>query len=85
MTAERSKPQRRVVDIYKLSELRAWAKYWGCTQQDVRDAVRTSGVMIDDVQEWLKIKVVRCAQLPARDSAKDWEWLDRAPKIRFLH
>ena len=59
MTVKRSKPQRRMVDIYKLSELRAWAKYWGCTQLDVCDAVRTSGVMVEDVQDWLKINVVR--------------------------
>ena len=62
MSADRSmrgKPQRLRVNIYKLSELRAWANYWGCTQQSVRDAVRTSGVMVEDVQDWLKINVVR--------------------------
>ena len=87
MSATRSKPQSRIVDINKLSELRAWAKYWGCTQLDVRDAVWTSGVMVEDVQDWLVINVVRCAQLPPLkiDAANDWEWLDRAPKIRFLH
>lgn len=60
MSADRSmrgKPQRLRVNIYKPSELRAWANYWGCTQQNVRDAVKTSGVMVEDVQDWLKINV----------------------------
>lgn len=55
----RSKPQRLRVNIRKRSELRAWANYWGCTQQNVRDAVQISGVMVEDVQDWLKINVVR--------------------------
>jgi len=57
--SKRSKPQRLRVNVYKASELRAWASYWGCTQQNVRDAVKTSGVMVADVQDWLKINVVR--------------------------
>lgn len=52
------KPQSLRVDIHKPFELRAWANYWGCTQQDVRDAVRISGVMVVDVQDWLKRNVV---------------------------
>jgi hypothetical protein len=59
MSGKRSKPKRRLIDIYKRSELRAWAKYWGCTQQDIRDAVRTSGVMVPDVHDWLRINVIR--------------------------
>ena len=58
-TSKRGKPQRLSVNIRKSSELRAWAKYWGCTQQDIRDAVKTSGVMVADVQDWLEINVVR--------------------------
>jgi hypothetical protein len=60
MAADRikvGKPQTLRVDIRKRSELRAWANHWGCTQQDVRDAVRTSGVMVEDVQDWLKTNV----------------------------
>jgi hypothetical protein len=33
------------------------AKYWGCTQQNVRDAVKISGVMVKDVDDWLKLNV----------------------------
>ena len=54
------KPQRVKVNIFKPSELRAWAKYWGCTQQNVRDAVKISGVMVKDVDDWLKVNVVIC-------------------------
>jgi hypothetical protein len=59
MSVKRGKPQSRLVSINKPSELRAWAKYWNCTQQDIRDAVHASGVMVEDVQDWLKINVVR--------------------------
>ena len=52
------KPRRLRVNIYKPSELRAWAKYWGCTEQNVRDAVKISGVMVMDVDDWLKVNVV---------------------------
>jgi hypothetical protein len=55
---KRRKPRLLRVNIYKPSEIRAWANYWGCTQQDIRDAVNTSGVMAVDVHDWLKINVV---------------------------
>jgi hypothetical protein len=57
--SKRPKPQRLRVNIRRPTELRAWARYWGCTQQDVRDGVKASGVMVEDVQDWLKINVVR--------------------------
>jgi hypothetical protein len=59
MSVKRGKPQRRLVNVNKPAELRAWAKYWGCAQQDVRDAVKTSGVAFEDVGDWLKINLVR--------------------------
>ena len=59
MSAKRSKPRLLLVNIHKPSELRAWARYWGCTQQDVRDAVGIDGVMVEDVQRWIKINVAR--------------------------
>ena len=59
MPVKRGKPQRLRIDVHKPSELRAWANYWGCTQQDVRDAVHTSGVMVEDVRDWLNRNVVR--------------------------
>jgi Protein of unknown function (DUF3606) len=57
--SRRRKPRLLVVNINKPSELRAWASYWGCTQQDVRDAVKIDGVMVEDVQHWIKTNVVR--------------------------
>jgi hypothetical protein len=59
MSVKRGKPLRRLVNIHKPSELRAWAKYWHCTQQDIRDAVHFSGGVVSDVAAWLKINVVR--------------------------
>jgi hypothetical protein len=59
MSDKRSKPLRRKVDVHNLSELRAWANYWGCTQQDIRDAVHSSGVMVPEVQDWLRNNVIR--------------------------
>jgi hypothetical protein len=56
---KRRKPQRPLVNINKPSDLRAWARYWGCSQQDVREAVKVSGVTVADVQDWLRINVVR--------------------------
>lgn len=54
-----NKPSYRRIDIRRPAELRAWAKYWGCTPQDIRDAVKNSGVMVADVSHWLKINVAR--------------------------
>jgi hypothetical protein len=56
--SKRSKPRLLRVNVNKPSELRAWANYWGCTQQDVREAVKISGAMVKDVHDWLKINVV---------------------------
>lgn len=52
------KPQHLQVNVYRPSELRAWAQYWGCAQRDVREAVKLSGVMVKDVDDWLKANVV---------------------------
>ena len=59
MAIKRRRPNGKRVRINKPSELRAWANYWGCTQQDVRQAVRISGVMVEDVRDWIKRNVVR--------------------------
>jgi len=48
VSVKHAKPRRREVDIHNSAELRAWAKYWGCTQQNVRDAVKISGVMVKE-------------------------------------
>jgi hypothetical protein len=56
---QRSKSKRPPGDIYRVSDIRAWAKYWDCTQREVRDAAKISGVMIVDIQDWIKINVAR--------------------------
>ena len=52
-------PKRPRVNVHKPAELRAWVRYWGCTQQNIRDAVKSSGVMVADVKDWLRNNVVR--------------------------
>jgi len=59
MSVKRVKPRGRLVNINNPVELRAWAKYWGCTQLDIRDAVNYSGATVEGVEDWLKINVVR--------------------------
>ena len=61
--SKRGKPRLLIVNINKPSELRAWARCWGCSQRDVRDAVKIDGVMVEDVQQWIKINVVRMGQI----------------------
>ncbi len=51
--------KRSRVNVRKPSELRAWAKYLGCSQQNIRDAVHSSGVMVADVKHWLRINLIR--------------------------
>ena len=55
MPALRAKPPQKVVNVRKPAELRAWATYWNCSQRDIRDAVHTSGIMVVDVADWLKV------------------------------
>jgi len=57
--SKRSKAKRPTESVYRSSDILAWAKYWGCTQQEVRDAARSSGVMIVDMQDWIKLNVAR--------------------------
>lgn len=52
------KPRRLRVNVGKPSELRAWANYWGCTQRNVRDAVKSSGCIVEDVRDWLNVNVI---------------------------
>jgi hypothetical protein len=59
MPVKRGKRERQLVNVNKPTELRAWAKYFGCAQRDIRDAVATSGVAVEDVGDWIKLNVVR--------------------------
>ena len=59
MPVKGSKPRGLRIDVNQPSELRAWARYWGCTEQNILDAIRSSGVMVADVQDWLRNNVIR--------------------------
>lgn len=65
MSDKRGKPLCRKIDINNLSELSAWAKHWGCSDQNIRDAVHSSGVMVPDVRDWLRINVVHSSTQPS--------------------
>lgn len=52
-----SNAERPLGSIYRRSDIFAWAKYWHCTQQEVRDAARVAGPMIVDIQDWITINV----------------------------
>ena len=57
--SKRAKPQRPRGNVYKPADLRGWANYWDCSPGEIRDAVRISGPMIVDIQDWLKLNVAR--------------------------
>jgi hypothetical protein len=59
MSDKCGKPKRLLINVNMPGELRVWAKYFGCTQQDIRDAVKSSGVAAEDISDWLKLNVVR--------------------------
>ena len=59
MAVKRGKRERQLVNVKKPAELRAWAKHFGCAQRDIRDAVASSGVTVEDVGDWIKRNVVR--------------------------
>jgi len=45
---------RQRVNVNETYELRDWAKKWGVSEQQVRDAVAKVGVMADDVERELR-------------------------------
>jgi hypothetical protein len=47
------KPDRERINIHEPYELRDWAKHFGVTEQQIKDAVLKAGVMVKDVQKQL--------------------------------
>jgi len=47
---------RQRIDIHQDRELRAWAKRFGVTEQEICDAVAKVGVLAEDVQTELRRK-----------------------------
>jgi hypothetical protein len=56
---KRVKSKRPSGNIYRSSDIGEWSKYFDCTQQEVRDAVNSSGVMVVDIEDWIKRNVAR--------------------------
>jgi hypothetical protein len=50
----RAKPDHDRIDVNDPEELRAWAKRFGCTQYDIFAAVQSAGVMVKEVEVWLR-------------------------------
>jgi hypothetical protein len=55
----RARVKRPPGSVYRSSDIRTWAKYFNCTQQEVRDAAKVSGHMVVDIQDWVRINVAR--------------------------
>ena len=72
---KRRKPPRLRVNVLKPSEFLAWANYWGCTQQNVRDAVKISGVKVEDVDRVHAAAIA--AELPIALSLRDEDFGQR--------
>lgn len=58
-TRKRIKSKRPSGSVYRPSDIVNWAKYFDCTQQEVRDAVISSGIMVVDIKDWIKRNVAR--------------------------
>lgn len=51
---KRAKSKRPLGSVYRPADIGDWAKYFDCTQQEVRNAVTSSGVMVIDIKDWIK-------------------------------
>lgn len=47
-------PAASQIDIQELDQLAYWAKRFGCTPAQLREAVDAVGTMIKDVEQYLK-------------------------------
>src|SRR5581483_11189080 len=52
--------------------------------RDVVDRI-TQARLADGVSNASVNRLLQCVRVILRRSVNEWEWLDRAPKIRFLH
>ncbi len=53
-SARRGARDRTRVDLEEECEVRYWMQEFGVTEEELRHAVHTAGVMIDDVREQLR-------------------------------
>jgi len=52
--SKRGKQDRDRINVNEPHELRHWAKKFGCTEDELRDAVKRAGPMADDVQRAIR-------------------------------
>jgi len=48
------KPDRIRVNVSEPYEVRDWCAHWGCTESELRHAVKSVGVMVTDVEAYLR-------------------------------
>jgi Protein of unknown function (DUF3606) len=49
-TGLRSREDQVRINIHEPHEIRYWTQRFGCTEQELRDAVAAAGVLADDVR-----------------------------------
>ena len=49
-TADRSRQDQLRINVNEPHEIRYWTQRLGCTEQELRDAVASAGVMAEDVR-----------------------------------
>lgn len=52
--SKRGKQDRDRINVNEPHELRRWAQKFGCTEDELRDAVKRAGPMADDVQRAIR-------------------------------
>jgi hypothetical protein len=52
--SNRGPADRSRVNVNETWEVRYWCKAFGCTEQQLRDAVKAVGVMADDVRRYFR-------------------------------
>jgi hypothetical protein len=51
---KRGKPDRDRVNLGEPYEVRDWCSHWGINEPTLRQAVAAAGVMVRDVEGWLR-------------------------------
>jgi hypothetical protein len=53
-TSKRGPADRQRVNVDEDYEVRYWTQKWNVSEERLREAVATAGVMADDVEAWLR-------------------------------
>lgn len=53
---KRGTSDRNRINIYEEWEVRDWTRHFGCTEEQLKEAVKVAGVMVRNVGDYLKQK-----------------------------